>query len=78
MDDIRVAYSGLLGFAVAIGGVFAGLAFTVIVTRQLTPEEFGVWAVIGSMTSYSIAAEPIISYWTTRQIARGNLLERHP
>ena len=71
MDDIRVAYSGLLGFAVAIGGVFAGLAFTVIVTRQLTPEEFGVWAVIGSMASYSITAEPIISYWTTRQIARG-------
>ena len=76
MDDIRVTYSGLLGFAVAMGGMLAGVAFTIIVTRQLTPEEFGVWAVIGSMTSYSIAAEPIISYWTTRQVARGKPVAR--
>ena len=71
MDSIRVTYSGLLGFAVAMGGILAGLAFTVIVTRQLTPEEFGVWAIIGSMVFYSSTAEPIISYWTTRQVARG-------
>ena len=54
-----------------MGGILAGLAFTIIVTRQLTPEEFGVWAVIGSMAVYSTTAEPIISYWTTRQVARG-------
>ena len=71
MDDIRVTYSGLLGLAVAMGGMLAGLAFTIIVTRQLSPEEFGVWAVIGSMASYSVAAEPVISYWTVRQVARG-------
>ena len=46
MDDIRVTYSGLLGFAVAMGGMLAGLAFIIIVTRQLEPEEFGAWAII--------------------------------
>ena len=71
LGDIRVTYSGLLGFVVAMGGILAGTAFTIIVTRQLAPEEYGVWAVIGSMTSYSIATEPIVSYWTTRQVARG-------
>ena len=54
-----------------MGGILAGLIFTVIVTRQLEPEEFGVWAVIGSMTSYSIVSGPIVFYWTTRQTARG-------
>ncbi len=76
MDSIRVTYSGLLGFAVAMGGILAGLAFTIIVTRQLTPEEFGVWIVIGSMASYSATAEPIISYWITRQVARGKPVGR--
>ena len=76
MDSIRVTYSGLLGFAVAMGGILAGLAFTIIVTRQLTPEEFGVWIIIGSMVSYSVTAEPIISYWTTRQVARGKPIGR--
>ena len=71
MDDIRVTYSGLLGLVVALGGMIAGIAFTIIVTRQLEPEEFGVWAVIGSMTTYSIVTKPIITYWTTRQVARG-------
>lgn len=66
-----MTYSGLLGFVVAMGSMLAGLVFIVTVTRQLSPEEFGVWAVIGSMTFYSIAAEPVISYWTTRQVARG-------
>ena len=71
MDDIRVTYSGLLGLAVAMGSMLAGMAFTIIVTRQLSPEEFGTWAVLGSMVSYSVSTESVISYWTTRQVARG-------
>lgn len=54
-----------------MGSMLAGLAFTIIVTRHLSPEEFGVWAVIGSMVSYSVGTESVISYWTTRQVARG-------
>lgn len=71
LDDIRVTYSGLLGLAVSMGGMFAGLGFTIIVTRQLSPEEFGVWTIISSMIAYSVIAETVVSYWTTRQVARG-------
>jgi len=51
--------------------VLTGIVFTLMITRRLTPEEFGVWALIGSLISYFLIVEPIISYWTTRQIARG-------
>ena len=71
LDDIRVTYSGLIGFAVSMGSILAGMAFILIVTRQLDPEEFGMWAIIGSMSSYSVTSQTIISYWTTRQVARG-------
>ena len=70
LSDIRVTYSGLISFAVAMGSILSGTIFTIIVTRQLDVEEFGIWAIIGGMIGYSIATEPIISYWTTRQIAR--------
>ena len=70
MSDIRVTYSGLIGFAVAMGGILSGFAFTLIVTRQLEPQEFGIWTVIAGMIGYSIVTEPVITYWTTRQVAR--------
>lgn len=53
-----------------MGGVLAGIAFVIIITRQMEPAEFGTWAVIGSMVSYSVTASPIINYWTRRQVAR--------
>lgn len=71
MSNIRVTYSGLIALAAGLGSVITGTVFTLIVTRRLSPEEFGVWSIIGSMISYFLIAEPVISFWTTRQIARG-------
>jgi len=71
LSSIRVTYTGLIGFVVSIISVITGLMFTVLVTRKLTPEEFGLWALIGSMIAYFLIMEPIVSYWTTREIARG-------
>jgi hypothetical protein len=48
-----------------------GIVFTLIVTRSLSQEEFGLWTLLGSMISYVIIFEPLISFWTSRQIARG-------
>ena len=70
MSSIRVTYSGLIAFVVGLISVFSGLVFTLTVTRQLSPEEFGTWSIIGSMIIYFLVIERIISYWTLRQIAR--------
>ena len=66
-----MTYSGLISLAIGLASVFTGMIFTLIVTRKLTPEEFGVWSIIGSMISYFLIVEPLITYWSTRQIARG-------
>ena len=70
MSNIRVTYSGLISFAVGLISIFTGLVFTLIVTRRLSPEEFGMWGLIGSLLIYPLIIQPIIGYWTTREIAR--------
>ncbi len=71
MSNIRVTYTGLIAFLVALISVITGTIFVVMVTRKLTPDEFGLWVLIGSMVGYVTIIEPIVTYWTTRQIARG-------
>lgn len=71
MSKIRVTYSGLISFIIGIGSLLTGLIFTLIVTRRLTPEEFGEWGLIGALTGYVLMFSPVISYWNTREIARG-------
>ena len=71
MSNIRVTYSGLIGLVVSLIGVVTGTVFVIIVTRNLLPEEFGLWTLIGSIVSYVLVINPIVTYWTTRQIARG-------
>lgn len=71
MSSIRVTYSGLISLAIGLSSIVTGLVFTVIVTRQLTQEEFGTWNLIGGLIIYVIIIEPIISYWTIREVSRG-------
>jgi len=71
LSNIRVTYSGLIAFIVGIIGVVTGILFITIVTRRLNPEDLGLWTLIGSLVSYVVIVEPVISYWTSRQIARG-------
>ncbi len=71
MSEIRVTYSGLIGLIIGFVSIFTGLVFSLVITRTLTPNEYGTWSLIGSIVAYFIISENIISYWTTRQIARG-------
>lgn len=71
MSNIRVTYSGLISFVISIASVFTGLIFTLIVTRQLSQDEFGTWSLIGVLISYVLVIHPITTMWVTREIARG-------
>jgi len=71
LSGIRVTYSGLISFGVGVSTILTGLVFTLIVTRELTTEGLGTWTLIGGLLVYVLIFEPIVSYWTTREIARG-------
>ena len=71
MSSIRVTYSGLIGLVIGLSSVITGMIFILIVTRSLTPEELGTWGLVGGLITYVIILEPMISYWATREIARG-------
>ncbi|MBS7634201.1 hypothetical protein KEJ34_01695 [Candidatus Bathyarchaeota archaeon] len=51
--------------------VGTGLVFTLLVTRNITLEEYGVYSNIGDTLSYFTLASAIIPFWVTRFTARG-------
>ena len=71
MAEIRVTYSGLISVAIGLITIITGLLFTIILTRTLDPIEFGTWGVITTLFFSVLQIEPIISYWVTREVARG-------
>ncbi len=70
MSNIRVTYTGFISFFVAIITVITGSIVTLILTRTLSQEEFGTWGLIGGITQYVIVFGAIITFWSTRDIAR--------
>lgn len=68
---IRLRYTGLVAFLARIGSIFTGLAFTVLVTRNLSVSEFGLWQYISILCSYLLFPNALINYWSTRFTARG-------
>lgn len=48
-----------------------GLISTFIVTRSLNASEYGTWGLINGIITYIMIIEPVVSYWVTREIARG-------
>jgi len=70
MSDVRVKYSGLIALAAGLGSVLTAMVFFLIITRRLAPEELGVWVLIGSVLTYLLVSEQLISFWSIRQIAR--------
>ncbi len=76
MSGVRVTYSGLISFGISLISVITGLIFVILVTRKLSTEEFGLWTFIGSIVAQATIISPIVTYWVTRQVARGEKIEK--
>ena len=70
MNDIRVTYSGLITLVLGMINVPLGFTFMLIVTRTLSTIEYGTWGLISGIIVYATIIEPVITYWTTREVAR--------
>ena len=69
-SEIRLKYSGLIVFASHLLSVATGLAFVLMVTRSVSPEEFGIWGNISDLSNYFILLSGVIPFWATRFVAR--------
>ena len=65
-----MTYTGLISLIGGIVSVFTGTLFTLIITRTVSPEEYGTWGLILGLITYVSLISPIVSYWSTRDTAR--------
>jgi len=74
LNSARLRYSGIILVASKSLGVVTGMLFTMIVTRRLMVEEFGVWQYVTVLFSYFILPSSFTGFWITRHAARGEKL----
>ncbi|MDV3243587.1 MAG: hypothetical protein LYZ66_00260 [Nitrososphaerales archaeon] len=74
--SVRPRKTGLIVFSSRIVSVFTGLLFLVMITRWLTPSQFGLWEFIIDIVAFSAYPTGVITYWATREVARGKPVAR--
>lgn len=70
--QIRLRYSGFILFAFRLISVGTSLLFTLMITRSVPPEDYGIYGNFGDVISYFTLASTIIPFWVTRFVARGH------
>lgn len=69
-DEIRVHYSGFIIFAAQILSVATGIIFTLLLTRNMTKEQYGIWSNIFDLMGYFTLFSGLFPFWATRFVAR--------
>lgn len=69
-NEIRLQYSGLVIFAAKILSIATGMIFTLLITRNTTEEQYGVWANIFDLMGYFMLLSAMLPFWSTRFVAR--------
>jgi O-antigen/teichoic acid export membrane protein len=67
---IRVQYSGFIIFAAQIFSVATGLVFTLLLTRNMTQQQYGIWSNIFDLIGYFTLFSGLFPFWATRFVAR--------
>ena len=73
---IRLRSTGLVVFGGMVFSAFTGLLFLIMAARWLVPAQLGLWEVIVDLVAFSSYPVGIVTYWATRDIARGKLVGR--
>ena len=68
--------TGLIVFSSRMVSVFTGLIFLVMITRWLSPDQFGLWEFILDLVIFSSFPVGLFTYWATREVARGAMIGR--
>ncbi len=69
-DEIRLQYSGFVIFAAQMLSIITGLVFTLLLTRNMTKQEYGIWANIFDLIGYFLLLSGVFPFWTMRFVAR--------
>ena len=69
-DEIRLQYSGFVVFAAQMLSIVTGLVFTLLLTRNMTQPEYGIWANIFDVIGYFLLLSGVFPFWTMRFVAR--------
>ena len=71
MSEIRLRYSGYVMFISNIISIATGLMFTIMVTRNVSIEDFGILSNINDLITYFGFLAGIIPFWSKRFMAKG-------
>ncbi len=70
-NKIRLQYSGFIIFAARMLSIATGMIFVLLITRNTTEEQYGIWSNIFDLMAYFMLLASVIPFWTTRFVARG-------
>ena len=68
--ELRLRYSGFVVFTVQIFSVITGLIFTLLLTRNMTTAQYGIWTNIFDYIGYFTLFSGMLPFWAIRFVAR--------
>ncbi|MEM4304140.1 MAG: hypothetical protein QXQ70_09660, partial [Candidatus Caldarchaeum sp.] len=68
---MKLRLTGAMAFSAALYAQLIGILFSVLIARKLSTTDFGLWAYVGALISYSLMPLGLVGGWISRDAARG-------